>query len=377
VPHASDGLLRRLEDEPFAVPDAAFEHARGCDRCRGRRARIAAEAGVAARLLARPQPVADVDAGWRDLRHRLTPSRTGAGPARPARPARPVVRTPGRPGRVAGIPARTAVAGGAAAAVLMGTAAAATVRNVFAPTHVAPVTVTPSDVRALAGFLRLGDDGPLSGFPTPSGTGSLSFGTLRWTSSGAARRVPSVGAAQDLAGVPVPLPLRLPRGVGQPADVVVQPEVTATVTFDDRAGDLAGASVEVHAGPAAFVSYGSSSAGPGIPTLGVLTMRRPTASTTGATIDRVSAFLLTQPEVPPGLAEQLRLLGDLSTVMPVPAPAGMTSRSVPIGGHPGVVIAEPSGVAAGAVWEDDRHVVHAVGGLVDEESVLDVADQIR
>jgi hypothetical protein len=371
VPHASDGLLRRLEDEPFAVPDATFEHAVRCDRCRGRRSRIAADAGLAAGLLGRPQPVADVDDGWRDLRDRLTSARPGL------HPARPVVRAPANPRRLVGHPARTAVAVGATAAVLMGTAAAATVRNVFAPTHVAPVTVTPSDVRAVAGFLRLGDDGPLGAFPTPSGTGALPFGTLRWTSSGAVRRVPSVGEAQSVTGVPVRLPVRLPQGVGEPDDVAVQPEVTATVTFDDRAGDLAGASVEVHAGPAAFVTYGSGSGGPGIPTLGLLSMRRPTASTTGATIDRVTSFLLSRPEVPPGLAEQLRLLGDLSTVMPVPTPEGMTSTSVSIGGRPGVVVAEPSGAAAAAVWEDDGHVVHAVAGLVDQEGILDVADQLR
>ena len=212
----------------------------------------------------------------------------------------------------------------------------------------------------------------------------MPFGTLQWSSSGSPEHVPSIAEAARRADLPVSLPTHLPQGVGQPQDIVVQPAVRATITFDSRADALSGASVDLTAGPGVLVSYRSSApdtAASGgtnrvdVPTLGIVAMRRPTASTTGATVDQITSFLLSQPDVPPGVAAQLRLLGDLSTTLPVPVPAGTTSGSATVAGHPGVVIADPSGVAAGAVWEDGD-VVRVVAGLVDEQSVLDVADQL-
>jgi hypothetical protein len=362
-------VLRRLEDEPFAIPDATFEHIAGCARCRARRATITRDAAEAARRLGRPQPVPDVDRAWVELQSRLAALTSGG-------PDGSGLRVPRAPGRFARVSVRTGVAAGVVVAALAGTAAAATLSGVFAPTRVAPVPVSVGDVRALAGFMDLADGGPPGGFPTRTGTGTLPFGSLRWSSTGSVRTLDSRTEAEAVSGVAVALPAHVPSGVGSPTRFVVQPRVSATITFDAAAGSLDGATATLDAGPAVFVEYGPRSSGASIPTLGILTMPRPTGVATGASLDQIESFLLSRPGIPADLATEIRLLGDVSTILPVPTPPGVTSKAVHVGRWPGVVLADRSGVVSGVVWEDGAHVVHAVGGLVDQEGVLGVARQL-
>ncbi len=367
--HASDGVLRRLQDEPFAVPDSVFEHVRRCRRCTTRRGLLAETAGLAARLLSVPQPVPDVDRAWEDLQGRLD-----RGPTGPAG-RRVKVHAPARRPRVVRIPLRTAVAAGAVALAVTGSAAAAaTLTDVFAPTRVAPVAVTPADFRAVASLLSFSDTGAPAGFPTVDGTGSLPFGTLRWQSSGPATQASSLAQLEAMTGLPVALPARVPAGVGIPVRYVAQPRVTVTMEF--TSGRLAGSSVTLTVGPAVFVGYESGAGQAEVPTLGILALPRPTALSHGASIAQIETFLLSQPGIPSNLAEEIRLLGSPSGVLPVPAPTGMETKSMQIGKWPGVLITDPSKVAAATVWEDGAGTVHAVAGLLDQKGVLDVARQL-
>jgi hypothetical protein len=367
--------LRRLEDEPFAVPDLAFEHVSRCHRCRVRRETIAATARVAGEVLSGPQLVPDVDRAWADLQDRFRRADRAGRTERGARqfgPARPH----NRPGRLLGFSARTAAIGGVVTAVLVGAAGAATLTSVFAPTHVAPVKVNAGDLGAVTQLMSIGNAGNAGGFPTPDGEGSLPFGSLRWVSSGPARQLPTRSEAEAVSGMTVSLPARLPVGVGSPADFVVQPRITATVTFDQAAGKLTGASATLEVGPVVFVAYGSRPGSLEVPTLAVIATPRPIGTSRGATISQIESYLLSRPGIPPQLAQEIRLLGDLSTVLPIPTPAGMSSKHVQIAGHPGVVVGDSSGVASAAIWEDGAGVVHAVGGLIDQRSVLNVANQL-
>ncbi|HWE57468.1 MAG TPA: hypothetical protein VG435_18320 [Acidimicrobiales bacterium] len=364
--HASDAVLRRLVDEPFAVPDATFEHVSGCRRCRARRADVAGDAGQAGRLLTAPQLVADVDLGWEQLGRRL--EREGGVPS-----ARPAARRRRVATRISG---RAGIAAGVAVFALVGTAAATTIDNVFAPTHVASLTINQDDLRMISGLVDFSESATTDGFPTAAGSGSLPFGTLHWSSVGAAQKMDSLAAAEAVTGLRVTLPTRLPKGVGAPTVFTVQPKVSATIDFGPTAGHLSGSSIVVTAGPAVFVGYGSRAGDPDVPTLAVLDMSRPTATARGATIAQIEAFLLSQPGVPAALAEEIKLLGDITTVLPVPTPAGMVSHSVQVGGAPAVAVATSSGLASGVVWEDAGGIVHVVGGLVDQRSTIDVADQI-
>ncbi len=287
------------------------------------------------RLLSGPQLVPDVDTAWARFERQMddsnerAPDRVGV-----------VASAPWRRPRLLKVSLRTGVLIAAAGAVVVGTAAAATITTVFAPTHVAPVALDQSDLQDIADFMGLGDSHVIGGFSTPSGSRAFPFGTIRWSSSGRAeagdvarrglrsRRFPRV------ASLPSPCRSGPLRGVhGSAAG-------EATVTFDSSAQGVAGSSVVIYAGPAVAVEYGAAS-GIDLPTLAVLTMPRPTAVSTGATIGQIEAFLLRQPGISPELAEELRLLGDLGTTLPVPVPAGASVRSVEVGGSPGVLVADP------------------------------------
>src|SRR5215469_13061255 len=127
--HVPSPVLRRLVDEPIADPDR--RHLAGCGRCQAESGEVAANAAVASRLLAAPPDVADVDLEWIMLQERLRES--GA-------PGRPVVHVPRRmPRRLVTLGTGTAVAAGV---VALGVGAAAALNSIYAPTHVAPVTVS-------------------------------------------------------------------------------------------------------------------------------------------------------------------------------------------------------------------------------------------
>ena len=312
--HIPDGVLRRLDDEPLAVADRVSDHLATCGRCSARRDQIAHDTECVAPAFLRTAT---------RTRHRR---RLGAASARVApdrqdgavrrRRRAPALR---RRARLPRVPLRTALAIGAVGIVVAGTAAAATLTTIFAPTHVAPVALSQSDLRAIAAVTGLGNSQPLGGFATPTGSSTLRFGTITW-SSGGSHPASSLAQATAEAGFPVSLPAHLPAGVGAVQRLIVQPRGRATISFNSKAGTLAGSSVRLDAGPAVFADMAAAN-GPGAPTLGVATMRRPTAQSTGASLSQIEAFLLGQPGIPPQLAEEVRLLGDLRTILPVPVPA--------------------------------------------------------
>jgi hypothetical protein len=370
VRHIAEGVLRRLDDEPLAVPDRVTEHLAGCGRCSARRARIARNTEDAARLFSGPQLVPDTDEAWVRLERELY-RRQDEKTDRRRRPA-PAFRRALRFPRVS---LRAGLVIGVIGIVVVGTAAAATLTTIFAPTHVAPVSLSQGDVRAITALMGLDDSGGLGGFATPSGSTTLRFGTIKWSSSGVPARAPSAAEATAETGFPVSLPTRLPAGVGAVRQVIVQPHVSATVKFNSTAAGLGRSSVVLDAGPAVLVEYATAS-GTDLPTLGVVTMPRPTARSTGATMSQIEAFLLHQRGVPPQLAEEVRLLGNPGTTLPVPVPRGASVRSVRVAGWPGVLVADPSNAASGVVWEDGRGMLHFVAGILDSQDVLNVADQL-
>lgn len=366
--HIPEGMLRRIDDEPLAVPDRAIEHLDGCERCRERHEQISADRDRAARLLSAPRPVpGDVDAAWARFERELRATSAAA-------------RAQDRPHVTAGrrafprVSVRTALAVAAVGIVVAGTAAAATLTTIFAPTHVAPVTVSQSDLRAIAALTGLGDGRLLSGFATPTGSTTLRFGTVTWSSRPAA---PAGSRAQATAeaGFALPLPGRLPAAVSAAPQFFVAPRARATIAFNSRAAALAHSSVTIDAGPAVVIRYDATTT-PGVPVLAVASLRRPTAQSSNASTSQIEAFLLHQPGIPPQLAEEVRLLGDLQTTLPVPVPAGAVTRSVRVGGRDAVLLTDAGNAAAAILWEDAQGLVHAVVGLVDAQDVLNVARQI-
>ncbi|MBV9048739.1 MAG: hypothetical protein JOY58_10755 [Solirubrobacterales bacterium] len=264
---------------------------------------------------------------------------------------------------------------GALGIVVAGSAAAATLTTIFAPTHVAPVSVSQGDMRAITAFMGLADSHVLGGFPTPSGATNVRFGTIKWSSSGPAHSASSLAEVTAEVGFPVSLPAQLPAGVGAVRQFIVQPRVSATVTFNSAAASLKGSSVTLDAGPAVLAEYAAANGKTDLPALGVAIMHRPTAVSTGASMNQIEAFLLRQPSIPPELTEEIRLL-NLRTTLPVPVPPGASVRSVRIAGSPGVLLADSLNAAAGVVWEDGQGMLHVVAGLLDSQDVLNVANQL-
>jgi hypothetical protein len=365
--HVPSPVLRRLADEPLAVPDRALRHLDVCDRCQARRRRIADDATVAATLLCAPDLSSDIDLEWIALQDVL---------AEPGPVTRPARRDPWRmPRRLipAGVGAGTAVAAGV---LVAGVGAAAALTTIYAPTRVAPLRVSAGDVRAIASITSFGTTQLSAGLPQ-SGSLQLAFGEVTWTSTGRAEQVSSIASARAVTHLPFPAPAQLPAGVGSPASIEVQPQVTATVHFNKSAGPAVGGSIlEITGGPAMVVQYGGRSSRGGVTTLAVAAVRRPVASSTGATASQLESFLLSRGGLPAGLVRELRLLGNPGPVLPVPVPSGVSSETVRIGGAAGVLVADPSGAASGVIWESPDGVVHGVGGLLDKEDVLSVARQI-
>jgi hypothetical protein len=363
--HVPSPVLRRLEDEPLAVPDVARSHLDDCRRCQAQSTEIAADAALAARVLAAPPEVGDIDLEWILLQDRL--SRPGAA-RRPA--VRPSRRMPRRLVNVS-VGAGTAVV---ASVLAVGAAAAAVLTTVYAPTQVAPVPINANDLHAIENIMGISR---LSGDLGPSGSTQLTFGKLSWSSAGPTQQVASLARASAMTHLAFPTPATLPSGVGAIGRITVQPQVTATVRFSQNAGPaVAGSTLTIAAGPAIAVQYASASGRSNLITLAIVAARRPVASSTGATATQLETFLLSRPGLPADLVQEIRLLGNPTSVLPVPVPSGLWELKEQIGGAPAVLVTDPNGFASGVIWESGDGIVHAVGGLLDKQDVFNVARQI-
>jgi hypothetical protein len=361
--HVSSPVLRRLVDEPLAVPDRARRHLADCDRCQAESGQVAGDAALAARLLGAPREISDIDLEWILLQDRLSE------PGAVRRPAGRAPRRMPRPLAHVSVGAGTAVVAGVLA---VGAATAAVLNTVYAPTRVAPVQVSAGDLRAIENVIGIG-----TGQLPASGSRQLAFGELSWNTAGGPQQVSSIARASAITGLAFPAPGTLPTGVGAISQIMVQPQATATIQFSQNAGPgVAGSTLEVTAGPAIAVQYGGTTGGSNVPALAIAAARRPVASSTGATASQLETFLLSRPGLPASLVQELRLLGKPGGILPVPVPSGMWEQLQDVGGVPGVLITDPSAFASAVIWESHDGVVHAVGGLVDKEDALGVARQI-
>jgi hypothetical protein len=369
--HVSSRDLRRLADEPLAVPDRARDHLAGCGRCQTQTAELAANATLAARALPAPYEVGDIDAEWAAFAARLADAQGGRRMAhRPFGRQRPTA-----PRRFRRISLSTGVVA-VAAVVVMGAGAAAALTTIYTPTHVAPITISQSDMSAIENLTGLGS-GQLQPGLHPEGSYRLPVGELTWTSAGHPQQVSSVAEASSLTHLAWSSPATLPAGVGAVRQVVIQPQVTATISFGASAGSrIAGSTLDVTGGPAIVVSYGGAPGSASLTTLVIAAMQRPTASSTGATAAELESVLLARAHLPASLAQELRLLGNPATTLPVPVLPGLTSQQLTIGGAPAVLMTVPGGVASAVIWESRDGLVHGVAGLLDSQDILNVARQI-
>ncbi len=367
--HTPEGTLRRLVDDPLGVPDASANHVARCRRCSSRKERVERDAALATALLVRPHSVPDIDSAWKRLHDGPLPSETTALQA----------KVPSRwRWRLAAVPMSTAAVIVTVAVVVVG-GTTALLTTVLAPGRPAPLTSPSAGIEALADVTGIGGGSDvLGGFDAASGSLNLPFGELRWQSSGAARPVSSIAEAEQATGLNLRTPTALPAGVGSASSILVQPQVVATISFGKAAATLAGSSLTVTAGPAVLVEYGGASLATGLPTLATFTMGRPDVSspTSASTTSQLEAYVLSRPGLPAGLAQEIRLLGDLGAVVPLPSQDGASVTQVDVDGAPGVLVTDSSIGVSGVIWDDSIGLVHAAVGLLDETDILSVADQL-
>lgn len=355
--HPTEGVLRRLVDEPAGVADLDRAHIAGCPTCLSGvdRARTDA-AATGAVLTAPPLAPTDLDGAW----HRLaTTAGRSTSAAPPRRRARSLVRRP-----LAAAVGAVVVLGGA------GVAAAADWLPIFHTEHVTAVQVTAADFDQLPDLSAYGD--------------------LAVTGDGAPEQVADAAAAHDRTGLEVPQVGELPTGVTGRPRFEVGNKVSATFTFSAAKAAQAASSagqplppvpagldaskVRLEAGPGVAEVWQQAT---GVPTLVVARLIAPTADSSGVPFDTIRSYLLSLPGLPAGLAAQLKAFPADASTLPLPIPANLlTSSSAEVEGAPATVLTTKDGTMAAVVWVKDG-LLTGVGGALSADEVLTVARGLR
>jgi hypothetical protein len=353
--HPSEGVLRRLLDEPLGVADADRAHVAACPACLTALEEVRGDARTAGAALGGPaRPPVDVDTGWARLTS-ATPAGRAAAPARRS--------------RWAGAVRRPAVAALGLLLVLSGAgvAAANDWLPIFRTERVAPVAVPTGELVALPDL--------------------SAFGDLEVTGAAEPSEVPDAAAAEERTGLTLPEVGELPTGVSGNPTYQVMDQVSAVFTFSSEKAEQAaaasgetlpavppgldGSRVRLQAGPAAAAVWVQPT---GLPVLAVGRAVAPTADSDGVPFETVRDYLLSLPGLPADVAAQLRDFSGDATTLPLPVPADMvTTSTAEVAGQPATVLASRDGSMAGVVWVEDG-VVTGVAGAVSTDEVLAVAD---
>ena len=355
--HPTEGVLRRLLDEPPGVAVADRAHVDGCAHCRAELDAMRDDARLVGASLANDAADrVDVAAAW----HRLSTAPPAAGVARPPR-ARRVGAFLRRPS-VAGV-AFAVVVGGA------GIAAANDWLPIFRTQRVEPVSITTGDLVALPDL--------------------SAYGTLVVSRAPNVREVPDAAAAKAETGLDVPRVTDLPRGVAGDPTYSVGAKVSATFTFSaERAAravtatgaalppvppGLDGSSVRLDAGPGVAQVWRSSA---GAPALVVGRAVAPAAYSSGAPFETVRDYLLSLPGLPDGVAAQLRSFTADGATFPLPVPADqVVTTTTAVDGVRATVLRTRDRSLAAVVWVD-RGILNVVAGAFDTDELLAVAREV-
>ncbi len=359
--HPTEGVLRRLVDEPAGVSDPDRSHVAGCATCLAGLESARADARAAAVAFDTGAPAVDVDAAW---------ARFTAAVAVPVRPA----PAPAPARRRTWVPAlrRPAVAALGAVVVLSGAgvAAANDWLPVFRTEQVEAVALDSTDLVSLPDL--------------------STFGELEVTGEVEPSEVSDAATAEERTGLTVPEVADLPVGVsGDPTHLVVEP-VSAVFTFSaEEAARAAAASgedlpvpppgldgsrVRLQAGPAVAAVWTQRS---GLPVLAVGRAVAPTADSDGVPFETVRDYLLSLPGLSPEVADQLRAFSADEATLPLPVPADMvTTSTAEVDGEEATVLESRDGAMAGVVWVRDG-VITGVAGAVSTDEVLAVARGLR
>lgn len=357
--HPTEGVLRRLLDEPAGVADADRRHVTDCPQCLRELATTRADAELVDVALTTSGEV-DLDGAWR----RLSTATSASGQHRAAAPP--------RASRVRDLLRRPAVAALAVAVVVTGagTAAANDWLQIFRTERIAAVGVSTADLVALPDL--------------------SSYGELDLVQEPDVHEVADAATAAAETGLDVPEVASLPRGVTGDPVLQVGGQASATFTFSaERAAAAAaqagqalpppppgvdGSSVRLLAGPGVAQVWPSSA---GVPALVVGRAVAPTAFASGVDFETLRDYLLSLPGLPDDVAAQLRTFAGDGSTLPLPVPADeVTTSATEIGGSPATLVVSRDRTLAGVVWVEDGQVT-VVAGSLDDDEVLTIARGLR
>ncbi|MCA0144076.1 hypothetical protein [Blastococcus sp. LR1] len=354
--HPTEGVLRRLLDEPAGVSDPDRRHVADCAQCLTNLAAARSDAAVVGAALTDTTPAPDVAAGWA----RLAAATHATAPRPAAAPARR-----GRAGEWLRRPAAAALAVGVVLAGA-GTAAANDWLQIFRTEEVAAVGLRTADLVALPDLTAYGD--------------------VVFTGDDGLQQVPDAATAEELSGLDLPEVDALPGGVIGEPEYQVAGELSATFTFSaEKAAQAAaeagqslpapppgldGSSVRLDAGPGVAQVWTSSS---GIPALVVGRAVAPTAFSSGVQFETLRDYLLSLPGLPGDVADQLRTFTADGSTLPLPVPSDyVTTSTAQVDGEEATVLETRDRALAAVVWVEDG-VVTVVAGVLDTDEVLSVA----
>jgi hypothetical protein len=363
--HPTDGVLRRLIDEPAGVAESDRRHVADCAQCLAALAAAREDAGLVGAALSGEGQV-DVPAAWARL---STAAHASAVPVRMPSPARPAPARRRRFGELVRRPAAAALAVGVVLAGA-GTAAANDWLQIFRTEEVAAVGLDSADLIALPDLEAYGD--------------------VQMTGDDGLRSVPDAATAAAESGLDLPEVDALPAGITGEPEYQVGGEVTATFTFSaERAARAAaetgealpapppgldGSSVRLVAGPGVAQVWTSASGAPG---LIVGRAVAPSAFSSGVPFETVRDYLLSLPGLPEDVAAQLRTFTADGSTLPLPVPSDhVTTSTEDVDGEAATVLATRDRALTAVVWVEDGEVTVVAGSLGTDE-VLEVARGLR
>jgi hypothetical protein len=348
--HLDDGTLRRSIDEPDSIDAGGRAHLLACATCRDRRNELERDAFFAERLLA--ENVSPFDARTRF--------------ARVAEPRRR------RPAWIA-----PAIALAAAAGVVLALAftplggIAAQWLTIFEPKQFVPLEITAKDseqLRLVPSLQRLGT------FAGPKPPPQRRITSL----SGIGRTLGFEPRSFDVAS----------RGDRQPGAAYVQTTFSTSFTFSaakarayeakfkrslpPMPGGLDGTTYTATYGPTLVRTFGQ-----GADRVAFVETKAPRLASTGASLETAANYILSLPNVPPGVAAQLRAIADPAHTLPIPFVFDRaTATPVTVDGVSGLAIGDETRFGSGVLWSKDG-VVYVVAGPMRESEAITLANSVK
>jgi hypothetical protein len=384
--HISEGVLRRMLDQPQSFPEEQRAHLESCERCRTTAAAVVTDAGKAAMLMEGAGRVpADPEAALNTLRKRglsplAAPSTSRSirfGSRRTLRPALGVAMV------------------GIMGLMLVGTGVAGNLIKIFEPDKVVGVPVDMETLNSLPDLRN--------------------YGTIAIVQEPEDAPAASLAEAAERTGIKLLVPSGLPAGLGTER-IHTMSTGRASFTFDAAKANAAakgddftlppsldGSSLFLEAGPVAVQIFGgpedvaadkaaieraaNAAAAPEkadlagmlseLPDLIIVQMKSPVLSSNGPSVADFRDALLTLPNLSPALKAQIEAIGDPSTTLPLPIPIDMaTSEEVDVNGVTGLAVGDNTGFGSGVVWQSGG-VVRAVAGPLTQDEVLEIARSMR